>query len=77
MQVKIEWSARVNGREVAEDLLEFADEMKRGLIDAEMIPADAWAESASHDFSRHPVVTFRWDTESATDAGEHEVEALD
>jgi hypothetical protein len=72
MRVTMEWSVRVSGKEKVEALEEFASEVKRGLIDSEMIPADAWIDSASHDWNKLPSVILRWDTFSEMDAGIHE-----
>ena len=62
MNTKIEWTARVHASEPIDELSEFARDVKKGLIDSEMIPDTAWIESATFDWSRKAEVVLRWDS---------------
>ena len=77
MQVHIEWTARVRASDKVDALEEFADEVKRGMSDSELIPPAAWVESAAFDFSRHAEVVIRYDTVHDMDAGSHEPSSED
>lgn len=72
MRIKMEWQVRALGQEKVDDLVEFANETRQGLIDAELVPEDSWVEAASHTWERKPDVIVRWDSIVQKTAGDHE-----
>lgn len=75
MQVKMQWQVRVEATETIDALDEFSSETLRGLVNSEMVPENAWVESASYDWNRKAQVVIRWDTVNKQTADLHEPKA--